>query len=521
MQLSGVDVSRTFTKTINIIPFTLRWKQSTVENRSTINPSNVRYLVIHHALANTCSIEDIHRWHQDERGWAGVGYNFFVRKDGTVYEGRGLKYQGVHATGFNYQSMGICLEGNYDIGTPPTVQLEATKNLCIYLMGRFSNLEYNYGRLITHNSTYADPSVAKSCPGVKFPMSTLKNLVKDQLASKGAVIASTSSNDLGVNSSDIKIYITESRMTLEQIANINFTTVETLRIYNTDLGSSTVVPAGKSIAVPRNFLNYAADTSSSILDFASGLMVQSKHSSDSAYIEESIEETYATSNLLTAYGNVSDVYSQKQEYLKYKKLSSVPNITTINNLDATTFGQSSMVRGDIETITDTTDYDKMSIVVETADDTATFKFKIDPTASVDNKSRKISTIDTKGGAIIVDRGKNLGQKQLSGQMLDYNGNSEKYDFIDFYETYIESGNYKSIYLSFEGAVSLVELTNVSIQDNARNNIIKQYSLSFIIISENRGSANRASYASSDVTSASYINEAYIHSKVLEAYGLEV
>ena len=43
-----------------------------------------RRTILHHAEASNCTAEDIHRWHLN-RGWAGAGYHFLVRKDGKVY----------------------------------------------------------------------------------------------------------------------------------------------------------------------------------------------------------------------------------------------------------------------------------------------------------------------------------------------------------------------------------------------------------------------------------------------------
>ena len=33
-------------------------------------------------------VEEIKRWHVDERGWSDVGYHFHIKLDGTLQEGR-------------------------------------------------------------------------------------------------------------------------------------------------------------------------------------------------------------------------------------------------------------------------------------------------------------------------------------------------------------------------------------------------------------------------------------------------
>lgn len=44
-------------------------------------------VVLHHAEAKTASVQDINRWHL-ERGWVGIGYHYYIRKDGSIYRGR-------------------------------------------------------------------------------------------------------------------------------------------------------------------------------------------------------------------------------------------------------------------------------------------------------------------------------------------------------------------------------------------------------------------------------------------------
>lgn len=57
-------------------------------------------IVLHHAYATNCSVEDIDRWHKN-RGWCKIGYHLFVRKDGTIYRGREENAVGAHAYGYN------------------------------------------------------------------------------------------------------------------------------------------------------------------------------------------------------------------------------------------------------------------------------------------------------------------------------------------------------------------------------------------------------------------------------------
>lgn len=79
-------------------------------------------MVIHHTFippaCNTSEkCEEAMRWmqdfHQFNRSWWDIGYNFAVGGDGKVYEGRGWSTVGAHAPGYNNISIGICLIGDW------------------------------------------------------------------------------------------------------------------------------------------------------------------------------------------------------------------------------------------------------------------------------------------------------------------------------------------------------------------------------------------------------------------------
>lgn len=84
-------------------------------------------IVIHHTgnpVDDDLSAEQIHASHQAQ-GWAGIGYHFVIRKDGTVELGRPVECVGAHAEGFNYCSIGIHVCGNFDLAEPTEAQINA------------------------------------------------------------------------------------------------------------------------------------------------------------------------------------------------------------------------------------------------------------------------------------------------------------------------------------------------------------------------------------------------------------
>lgn len=122
-------------------------------------------IILHHAAAKHCTAEDIHNWHLN-RGWAGIGYHFFVGKDGNVTRGRPLWAVGAHAEGCNWRSVGVCFEGDYQTETEmPAAQLQAGRELVQYLKAKLG-----VDRVVGHR----DVAVAgTSCPGQHFPFDAI------------------------------------------------------------------------------------------------------------------------------------------------------------------------------------------------------------------------------------------------------------------------------------------------------------------------------------------------------------
>ncbi|TDC26235.1 N-acetylmuramoyl-L-alanine amidase [Streptomyces sp. 8K308] len=86
----------------------------------------VKTVFVHHTAGSNdyaCSevpslIRSIYLYHVESQGWRDVGYNFFVDRCGTLYEGRagGIAepVQGAHTLGFNHNSAGVAVLGTYD-----------------------------------------------------------------------------------------------------------------------------------------------------------------------------------------------------------------------------------------------------------------------------------------------------------------------------------------------------------------------------------------------------------------------
>jgi len=113
-------------------------------------------IVIHHAgfpdADKDSSAEEIHKFHQEVNGWAGIGYHYVIRKDGTIEQGRKPLAVGAHAYQHNKNSVGICVAGNFDIGKPNREQMDSLKLLTAWLCQRYKLNPMKKGVIVGHRN---------------------------------------------------------------------------------------------------------------------------------------------------------------------------------------------------------------------------------------------------------------------------------------------------------------------------------------------------------------------------------
>ena len=142
-----------------IIPTNLKWAYQPSKFTK-----KVQYLVLHHAASNG-SVEDIHTYHRDKNGWAGIGYHLYVRKDGKVYAGRPMDCQGGHCLNYNGVSIGICFEGNFETETMSAAQMAGGVEAVRYAIGYYPGMA-----IVGHRDLNAT-----ACPGKNFPLEYFKH----------------------------------------------------------------------------------------------------------------------------------------------------------------------------------------------------------------------------------------------------------------------------------------------------------------------------------------------------------
>lgn len=148
------------------------WKFSKeLEQRETTS-----FIVLHHSGVSTPhTAEDIHRWHL-KKGWAGIGYHYFIAKNGVVYECRPRNTVGAHTRGYNRVSLGVCFEGDFN-KEELTVKQENAAIKLLTILG----IAYYDAELRRHS----DFNAQRSCPGKNFPFDRIKQRVAQCRANIG------------------------------------------------------------------------------------------------------------------------------------------------------------------------------------------------------------------------------------------------------------------------------------------------------------------------------------------------
>jgi hypothetical protein len=137
-----------------------------------INPMlPVRSITIHHEgwepfLATdpdetAYRIERVRVGHRNAKGggYADIGYHFIIDREGRVWEGRSLRYQGAHVKNRNEGNIGVMCLGNFEEQNPTERQLAGLTRQVKALMTKY---RVPTRRVYTHREW---PNAQTLCPG--------------------------------------------------------------------------------------------------------------------------------------------------------------------------------------------------------------------------------------------------------------------------------------------------------------------------------------------------------------------
>lgn len=146
-----------------------------------MNP--IKYIIVHHtggtdanplADSSNYTVQQCDRDHKARfnmkslLGWY-VGYTYYIAKDGTITQTRNDGEIGAHTVGYNGNSIGICLAGNFDATLPTEAQVASLKKLLTEKAKKFNVPPAN---IVPHRNF-----AMKTCYGNKLPEDWARKLV--------------------------------------------------------------------------------------------------------------------------------------------------------------------------------------------------------------------------------------------------------------------------------------------------------------------------------------------------------
>ena len=130
-------------------------------------------IIMHHSGVTVLqSVQTVHEYYlhkvdPDGSTYVGIGYHYYIRKDGSIWQGRPEPMRGGHAGIANDYSIGICCEGDFTKEKMSGPQYNSLLELTKDIIKRNGKLEF-----LKHSDV-----MATACPGGNFPFDILKNAV--------------------------------------------------------------------------------------------------------------------------------------------------------------------------------------------------------------------------------------------------------------------------------------------------------------------------------------------------------
>ena len=128
------------------------------------NYREVNLLVVH-CTATRCNkdfpVSTLRASHK-ARGFADIGYHFYITRDGETHPCRPVHQIGAHATGWNDKSIGICYEGGLDEdGRIADTRTYAQKCALLDLLRQLKT-DYPKAKILGHYQL--SENIRKACP---------------------------------------------------------------------------------------------------------------------------------------------------------------------------------------------------------------------------------------------------------------------------------------------------------------------------------------------------------------------
>lgn len=133
-------------------------------------------MAVHHTVSPRSSsagyaarLRQIQAFHMDTRGWCDVGYTFLVTEDGTVWEGRPMRFVGAHVFGNNSGNIGMSFVGCFHTSgcgglgdtNPPALMIDGAAR-ALGALAKEHGISISATSLKGHRD---HPDAGTTCPG--------------------------------------------------------------------------------------------------------------------------------------------------------------------------------------------------------------------------------------------------------------------------------------------------------------------------------------------------------------------
>ena len=136
----------------------------------------IDYIVVHHD-ANEIETDhvplfEISQYHKS-KGWTSISYHYYIARNGKIYKCHDEWLETFHCGALNSESIGVCMQGHFDVEYSTYQQLESLKNLLLKLKVEFDIVP---AKIIRHSEVTNSKT---SCPGLHTNLEAVKSQLNE------------------------------------------------------------------------------------------------------------------------------------------------------------------------------------------------------------------------------------------------------------------------------------------------------------------------------------------------------
>jgi uncharacterized lipoprotein YddW (UPF0748 family) len=340
--------------------------QTAGTRQGNLTTTNVTHLIIHHSYIPgndvtdfPAAIRSMWNYHVNTQGWSDVGYNWFIDRNGVLYQGRAWvgtneNVTGAHFCGKNGNTMGVCVIGDYTSVQPSAAAVSKLVDILAYrastedidpLAVRYhANSGQTFNTIVGHRVLSCT-----SCPGDAFVPLIPNIRTRVQTALNGTPPPSLSVSTTSLNLGSAETGTTRTATYTVSFANltapISLTTGGSnaglfgVSVNGSAFGSSASIPANATspVTVTVRYAPTAAGSHTASIAHASGSLSATVNLSGTATAPSLPPPTLTTSVSSLNFGALTTGQTQTATYtVSYANLTA-PISFSLSGANATQF----------------------------------------------------------------------------------------------------------------------------------------------------------------------------------------